>query len=561
MPAKEVAMNLSRWGIVCILAAIAGAILPRAAAAKDSDPCPRPDAGSIVSQPVDLYSRNGVLNVSFDYYTTVSDAGITLFCFVTPDGVQSPTLHVRPGDRLELTVTNRVPRPPPNTGTERVSNSENKCGDSLMTITSMNMHFHGTNTSPTCHSDQVVHTIVNSGQTFTYSLKFPENEPPGLYWYHPHVHGLSSAAVQGGASGAIVVEGIEKLQPAIAGLPQRILLIRDQNIPSNPNPGGKVPSWDISLNYVPILYPEYVPAVLQIQSGATELWRVVNASADTIVELVLEYDGVAQPLRIVALDGVPTGSQDGTRQGKIVTQTSIRLPPAARAEFIVTAPGVQVKNAMLLTQRINTGPFGDSDPERPLATIQPIDAHAALPAVPEANSPPNPQRFEGLASAKVTAKRTVFFSEAKVVIGESKETPARVAAPPPWRDVLFQFYITVDGQTPTPFAPLAPPSITTRQGAVEDWTIQNRSYENHEFHMHQIHFLLMERDGAPVPQNQQQFLDMVEVPFWSGSGPYPSVTLRMDFRGADVGDFVYHCHILDHEDAGMMAIIRVLPRS
>ena len=554
-------MKLSRLGIVAILAVIVGAILPRAAAAKDSDPCPRPDTGSIVSQPVDLYSRNGVLNVSFDYYTTVSDAGITLFCFVTPDGVQSPTLHVRPGDRLELSVTNRVPAPPPNTGTERVSNSKNRCGDSLMTITSMNVHFHGTNTSPTCRSDQVVHTIVNSGQTFTYNLKFPENEPPGLYWYHPHVHGLSSAAVQGGASGAIVVEGIEKLEPETVGLPQRILLIRDQNIPSNPNPGGKVPSWDISLNYVPILYPKYVPAVLQIQSGTTELWRVVNASADTIVELVLEYDDVAQPLHIVALDGVPTGSQDGTRRGKIVTRTSIRLPPAARAEFIVTAPGVEVKNAMLLTQRINTGPFGDSDPARPLATIQPIDAHAALPVVPAANSPPNPQRFEGLASANVTAKRTVFFSEAKVVIGESKVAPASAATPPPWRDVLFQFYITVDGQTPTPFAPLAPPSITTRQGAVEDWTIQNRSYENHEFHMHQIHFLLLERDGIPVPKDQQQFLDMVEVPFWFGSGPYPSVTVRMDFRGADVGDFVYHCHILDHEDAGMMAIIRVLPRS
>ena len=43
--------------------------------------------------------------------------------------------------------------------------------------------------------------------------------------------------------------------------------------------------------------------------------------------------------------------------------------------------------------------------------------------------------------------------------------------------------------------------------------------------------------------------------------PYPSVTLRMDFRGPDIGDFVYHCHILDHEDGGMMAIIRVLPQT
>ena len=63
----------------------------------------------------------------------------------------------------------------------------------------------------------------------------------------------------------------------------------------------------------------------------------------------------------------------------------------------------------------------------------------------------------------------------------------------------------------------------------------------------------------PVPAGQSQYLDMVNVPFWKGKGPYPSVKVRMDFRGPDIGDFVYHCHILEHEDHGMMAIIRVLP--
>jgi FtsP/CotA-like multicopper oxidase with cupredoxin domain len=86
--------------------------------------------------------------------------------------------------------------------------------------------------------------------------------------------------------------------------------------------------------------------------------------------------------------------------------------------------------------------------------------------------------------------------------------------------------------------------------------------ENHEFHMHQIHFLVLAQNNeAPIPVDQGQYLDMLQVPFWSGTGPYPSVTVRMDFRGMDVGDFVYHCHILGHEDAGMMAIIRVLPPS
>ena len=111
---------------------------------------------------------------------------------------------------------------------------------------------------------------------------------------------------------------------------------------------------------------------------------------------------------------------------------------------------------------------------------------------------------------------------------------------------------------PTLFSPDNPPAIVTTQGAVEDWTIENRSMENHEFHIHQIHFMLLEQNGVAV--NNGQFLDMIQVPYWSGTGPYPSVKVRMDFRGPLVGDFVYHCHILGHEDSGMMAIIRVKPQ-
>ena len=71
----------------------------------------------------------------------------------------------------------------------------------------------------------------------------------------------------------------------------------------------------MSLNYIPILYPNFTPAVIEMKPGRRELWRVANASADTIIDLQLQYDGAAQPLQVVALDGVPTGSQDGTMQG------------------------------------------------------------------------------------------------------------------------------------------------------------------------------------------------------------------------------------------------------
>jgi len=318
-------------------------------------------------------------------------------------------------------------------------------------------------------------------------------------------------------------------------------------VPNSPTPGGSVPSWDVSLNYVPILYPSFTPAVIDMKFGQKEFWRVANASADTILDLQVKYDGVAQPLQVVALDGVPTGSQDGTRRGKLVTQTDILLAPAARAEFIVTGPSKAVRNATFQTLNIDTGPDGDDDPNRQLARIAATAVSPSLPVVPAASQAPYPQLFEGLAAAKVTAKRTLYFSE---VLSD----PSNPASP-------TNFFITVDGATPILFDPNNPPAITTTQGAVEDWTIQNRSGENHEFHMHQIHFLLLEENGVPVPPQQRQFLDMIQVPYWSGTGPYPSVTVRLDFRGMDIGDFVYHCHILGHEDAGMMAIIRVRPRS
>jgi FtsP/CotA-like multicopper oxidase with cupredoxin domain len=279
-----------------------------------------------------------------------------------------------------------------------------------------------------------------------------------------------------------------------------------------------------------------------------EFWRVVNASADTIIDLQVQFDGVPQPLVLVGLDGVPTGSQDGTRRGKIVTRTDTLIPPAGRAEFIVTGPSVKVRHASLLTLSVNTGPVGDNDPQRPLAmikTIKPVTRPLVIMPIP--SNPPNLQQFEGLHDAAVTQHRHLYFSE---VISD----PSNPASP-------TNFFITVDGATPVLFDPNNPPAITTTQGSVEDWTIENRTEENHEFHMHQVHFELLKRNGVPVPQTDQQFLDVVEVPFWSGAGPYPSVRVRMDFRGMDIGDFVYHCHILGHEDNGMMAIIRVLPRS
>jgi FtsP/CotA-like multicopper oxidase with cupredoxin domain len=124
-----------------------------------------------------------------------------------------------------------------------------------------------------------------------------------------------------------------------------------------------------------------------------------------------------------------------------------------------------------------------------------------------------------------------------------------------------KFYLTVDGQTPATFDPASGiPNIVVKQGDVEDWIIENRSTELHAFHIHQIHFEVVEWLGLAV--NEPFLRDTVNVPFYSHSAMqnYPTVRLRMDFRDPNtVGTFVYHCHLLDHEDGGMMGLIRVEP--
>jgi FtsP/CotA-like multicopper oxidase with cupredoxin domain len=513
-------------------------------------PCPRYQPGSAIVEPKNLFSAGGKLQVNFTYQTRVDQFGNTLYCFTTDDGVESPTLHVHPGDELIINLKNALPlssTPAAMTAMPGMAVTgwhPGNCTAKQMDTSSVNIHYHGTNTPPVCHQDEVITTVVNSGDSYGYDVHFPADEPPGLYWYHPHIHGMSEAAVQGGASGALIVEGIQNSNPEVAGLPQQTLIIRDNLVPGNPTPGGDVPSWDISVNYIPVPYPSFTPVVVPMKPLEKQFWRVLNASADTIIDLQLQYDHVTQPLTVVALDGVPTGSQDGLRLGEAVVTKDILLPPASRAEFIVTGPSLKVKSAVLSTLNIDTGPDGDNDPLRPILAIK-ASTGAAEPPLRIANtsSLPPSERFFGLADVMPTAHRKLYFSE--------------VLTDPSDPNSPTNFYITVDGQTPVLFDPSNPPAIITRQGEVEDWTIENRAQENHEFHIHQIHFLLLEQNGRSVDNGQ--YLDTVQVPYWSGTGPYPSVKVRMDFRGPVVGDFVYHCHILGHEDGGMMAIIRVLP--
>lgn len=547
------------------------------------DPCQQPTSGSAIREPQDLRSHDGVLQVDLSIHNSKQPNGSTRYCYLTPNGEMSPTLRVKPGDLLIVRFKNdltefkparpaadqppALPFPAPICVSKKISDP---CGSDAMRATSANLHFHGLTAPPACHQDDVLKTSIQPDDPpFEYRLRIPADEPPGVYWYHPHIHGYSKAQVLGGASGALIIEGIERAAPELAGLPERVLVIRDLDLLNPDAPPAKSepivpknqldsdgdttnngtgfgrPAKDLSVNFVPVPYPDYPPASLKMKPGERQLWRVLNASAITYLNLAIVFRRAPQPLGIVAIDGVPVHF-NGSPAPAVEWVNRIGVPPGSRVEFIVEGPPLGVP-ALLVTRTVDTGPAGENDPNRALLSIT-----AAVDAPePQSRLPANPEPLPSavrpwIGDVAPVRVRKLYFSE-------QPTNPDDPNSP-------VTFYITVDGEKPKPFdAGSDIADIVVKQGDVEDWIIENRSTELHDFHTHQLHFELREWSGLQV--NEPFVRDTVNVPYYNGRMlQYPSVRLRMDFRDPNiVGTFVYHCHLLEHEDNGMMGRIRVEP--
>ena len=509
--------------------------------------CPdRPLTGSIVADPLALTAQNGVLSAQLVMQHSVDGSGYTHYCYNYDTGsgiAEAPTLRVTPGDELDLSVVNRIQEdaetkkqmklrpgmamPMPMAMPE--GRGANCADGGMMTINSTNVHYHGMNVPPICRQDDVINTVIQPGTLgYKYKIPIPATQAPGLYWYHPHIHGFAEFQVNGGAAGALIVEGMEKIHPEVAGLTERVFNVRQQfQVPWIPGP------YQLTINYQVVPGIGGAKPVIQMKPGEKQFWRVANATNQDFLPLQVIMNGAPQPLQVVALDGYPLA--------QIRTQDTILLPPAGRAEFIVQAPQTDT-GMFLFVQDYSTGPTGNPDLQQSLAAIQ-ISNNANYSHMPKAAPSPSPVKlkYADLARQPVTTERKLFFSE------EFAGTNGPI-----------QFYITVEGQKQRVFEGNEKPVITTKVGAVEDWTIENRALETHAFHIHQIHFQVLEVDGKPVENSDMR--DTIEVPFWEGKGPYHSVKLRMDFRDpAIAGTFMFHCHILLHEDLGMMHKILVEP--
>jgi FtsP/CotA-like multicopper oxidase with cupredoxin domain len=243
-----------------------------------------------------------------------------------------------------------------------------------------------------------------------------------------------------------------------------------------------------------------------------QFWRIVNASADRYLDLQLE----GQTLQVLAMDGVPIGAHDPDHP--MWASDHVLLPPAGRVETIVHGPSGH-QPARLISRCVDTGPDGDPNPQMILADI--------------VSEPTSSTRK--MAPSKVTPRIKLVN-----VLEHEQRAPDFVAT---FTEDKNGFYI--NGKK---FQPDADPMLRVKIGTLQHWKIVNATKELHPMHIHQVHFLVYAENGKPVAH--PTWLDTANVPYDG------SVDVIVDFTDPVIrGMSVFHCHLLNHEDKGMMAKI------
>jgi suppressor of ftsI len=321
-------------------------------------------------------------------------------------------------------------------------------------------------------------------------------------------------------SGVLVIEGIESYFPPLADLPERVLIVRGRSIVNDPQPvdlrhhvelssdvcGAETEPPEELFTLNGSLRPQ-----IEIAPGERQFWRLVNTSADRYLDLQLE----GQTFEIVAMDGMPIAQHDPNHPTR--TADHVLLPPAGRVEAIVTGPATGTPRR-LVSRCVDAGPDGDPNPSMVLADISPRPAAESTPKVFQNSRKADLKTLDLAAEEKVPPRFIVIFTEDKK-----------------------GFYI--NGEK---FAPAAVPMVRAKVGTYQHWRIVNASGELHPMHIRQVHFLAYAENDKPIAD--PLWLDTVNVPY----GGF--VDVIMDFTDPVIkGVSVFHCHLLNHEDKGMMA--------
>ena len=465
------------------------------------------DAEHPVPSPPEVRSQNRVASLTLHAALNTDGRG----AFVYEGKSIAPTIRISPGDTLKIDYVNDPP-----------AHSKESCAISpCMDMT--NLHFHGLAISPQAPQDNVIDMLAKPGETLHYVVEIPANHPPGLFWYHTHPHGESHRQALDGMSGAIVIDGMDRYVPELRNLREQVLVVRGESIEHSPNATAlerrveaRAPTCGSEPDEIDRIYTvnDEIRPVLDIKPGERQFWRIVNASADRYMDLQLD----GEKFEVVALDGMPLAYHDQKNPTKIVDHALV--PPAGRLEAIVTGPSASAHSAFR-TRCVDTGPDGDPNPAMVLADIR--GGSSARPVKQKVNRDVTPPEY------KQIDLRAFETSQPDFVVSFTEDKNG--------------FYINDQK-----YAPDSAPMTRARVGTYQHWRIFNKTRELHPMHIHQAHFLAYAENGAPL--EHPVWLDTVNVP--TGG----SVDVVMDFTDPVIkGMSLFHCHLLNHEDKGMMAKI------
>lgn len=378
-----------------------------------------------------------------------------------------------------------------------------------------NLHTHGLHVSPLGAGDNQF-VRIDPGASFDYTIRVPRDHPPGTFWYHPHHHGVVANQIFGGLVGALLVEGGVRLPVAA----DRVLLVTDISLDA----GGDVVAPDRMAQMMGregdlVLVNGQHQPVIAAAPGAVQRWRLINGCVSRVLAVRLGGHRLAH----IAVDGRYLPAP--------VARDRVVLAPGNRADLLITPGGTgryglvaepydrgttAMMGRMGMASSAPTGPV-------PLATVDVSGAaHAPMPIPGALPAPPVP-------AGEVVRRRQITFAVGMGGMGMGG---------------MGGMSFTIDGRTFDP----ARDDQTTQLGTVEEWTVFNTSPMDHPFHLHNWPFQVTAgSSGTPLVGIRQ---DVVLVPArgW--------VRLRIPFVDY-AGRSVYHCHILDHEDRGMMATINV----
>jgi suppressor of ftsI len=455
-------------------------------------------------------SRDGLLDTTLTCRVqSVPIAGQTAIMNVYEGSAPGPTLRVRPGDTLRVNLVNMLDDLPPGLP----ANSPFLCPPMIMggveegTMCDTNLHVHGLHVSPSDNSDNIF-LRVPAGESFQYEYQIRSDQPAGLYWYHPHLHHRATDQVFGGMAGAIIVEGDIDALPGIAGVPERLLMLHATQL----NPDGNVLNFLLDTPPGPNMQKTNLRMVngllnptMTMQPGETQRWRIANATVN--LTFFLQLDG--HQLHQIA--------KDGNTLNETWTRDKIVLSPGERVEVLIQAGAAGTYE--LRTLPIATG--FNTQKDATLATLV-VDGDAMTPQpLPTTLLP-----LADLSTAEIDERRQITFQFGPPINPPQTIHPIDHMVFDPNRD-----------------------DQVVQLDTTEEWVIRNASSTWHPFHIHINPYQVVAVNGKPVPVRYSE--DTTLVP------PFGEITMRTRFLDFP-GRWVYHCHILPHEDLGMMGTVKAL---